>query len=80
MNIHARLNRIKFQLKNGSYPNKEIQGDYNKLGETAFSFEILDYLDPREDLHHDYSEELKILEDMWLEKLQPYGDKGYNKK
>jgi len=78
-NINGRINRIKFQLKNGLYPDKEMQKDYKEGGEDGFTFEVLDYLSPKEDSNYDYSDELKILEDMWLEKVQPYGDKGYNK-
>jgi hypothetical protein len=72
------INSNKFQLKNGLHINKELQNDYNTIGEEGFSFDILDYLKPRQDLNYDYTEELKILRDMWLEKLQPYDDKGYN--
>ena len=80
MNIHGRINRIKFQLKNGGYPNREIQKDYDEIGENGFSFEVLDYLSPKEDLNYDYSGDLRLLEEMWLEKLEPYGEKGYNKR
>lgn len=78
--IHGRINRIKFQLKNGLYPDQEIQKDYSETGESGFSFDVLDYLSPKEDLNYNYDEELKILEEMWLHKIQPYGEKGYNKK
>jgi hypothetical protein len=79
-NIHGKLNRTKFELKNGTYSNKEIQKDYNNAGDQGFSVDVLDILDPKEDLNYDYSDDLKTLEEMWLEKVQPYGDKGYNKK
>ncbi len=80
--LRGKINSNKFQLKNNSHFNKEMQNDFNQIGEEKFSFEILDYLKPKEelDLNNDYTEELKILEDMWLEKLQPYNEKGYNKK
>jgi hypothetical protein len=26
-----------------------------------------------------YKEEVKMLEEIWIEKLQPFGNKGYNK-
>jgi group I intron endonuclease len=78
--LRGRINSNKFQLKNGSHPNKEMQRDYNEVGEEGFSFEILDYLKPKEDLNYDYTDELRILEEMWLDKLQPYDEKGYNSK
>ena len=78
-NIHARINRIKFQLKNGLYPNKQIQNDYSEVGESGFSVEVLDYLTPtKEDARHDYKEDLQIFEEMFQQKMQPFGDNGYN--
>jgi group I intron endonuclease len=74
------INRDKFQLKHGLHLNKEMQNDFNEVGEEGFSFDILDYLKPKDDWNYDYTEELKTLEEMWLEKLQPYYEKGYNPK
>jgi hypothetical protein len=79
-NIKGILNSNKFQLKIGRHFNQELQQDYNKYGETNFDYEILDYLKPKEDQNYDYTEDLNILEDMWLDKLQPYNEKGYNSK
>jgi group I intron endonuclease len=78
--LRGKINSNKFQLKNGLHFNKEMQKDFNEIGEESFSFDILDYLKPKEDLNYDYTEELKILEEMWLGKLQPYNEKGYNTK
>ncbi len=44
----------------------------------GFAFEILDEITPKEG--RDYREELALLEELWLEKSQPYGDRGYNEK
>jgi group I intron endonuclease len=78
--LHGIINSNKFQLKNGLHANKEMQKDFNEVGENAFSFDILDYLEPKQDLNFDYTEELRMLENMWLGKLQPYNEKGYNSK
>lgn len=77
-NINGRINRIKFELKNGTHTNKTLQEDFNKIGEASFSFEVLDYLEPKKDLNYDYSEDLKILEEMWVDKKQPFADQGYH--
>ncbi|MFH2044111.1 MAG: GIY-YIG nuclease family protein [Pseudomonadota bacterium] len=74
------INRNKFQLKNGLHMNTAMQNEFNEGGEESFSFEILDQLNPRDDINGDYTDELKMLEEMWLEKLQPYNEKGYNPK
>ena len=73
------INRVKFQLKNNLHINKDMQNDYNKIGEANFGFEILDYLEPREEMEENYTKELQVLENMWLDKLQPFNEKGYNK-
>jgi group I intron endonuclease len=78
LDLKGKLNSIKFQLEMGSYINKELQKDFNLFGQNNFSFEILDYLEPKEDQGHNYAAELKVLEEIWLEKLQPYDLNGYN--
>ncbi|MBU0485349.1 MAG: GIY-YIG nuclease family protein [Proteobacteria bacterium] len=72
------INRNKFQLKNGLHRNKTMQSDFIEVGADNFTFEILDQLQPKEDKKVDYTEELHMLEEMWLEKMQPYNENGYN--
>jgi len=72
------INSNRFQLKNGLHRNKELQKDFDEAGEKSFVFEIVDYLQPAEDMKCDYTAELKMLEEMWLEKLKPYEQRGYN--
>lgn len=79
MNLPGKINGHKFSLKYGGHINKDMQNDYNKYGERSFTFEVLDYLEPKNDPAINYKEELNLLEEMWLQKLQPYGEKGYNK-
>lgn len=76
--LRGRLNSNRFQLKNGSHFNKDLQKDFDEIGEDGFLFEVLDYLKPKEEMAVDYKEELKVLEEMWLDKLEPYEEKGYN--
>ena len=78
-NLPGKINSHKFQLKNDLHPNREMQKEFREIGEEGFSFDVLDRLEPKEDLNYDYSEELKTLEAMWIEKLQPFNEKGYNK-
>ncbi|MBO0858103.1 MAG: GIY-YIG nuclease family protein [Chloracidobacterium sp.] len=72
------LNRHKFQLKMGNHPNAALQADWNELGAEGFAFEILDEITPKEG--RDDRKELAFLEELWLEKSQPYGARGYNEK
>lgn len=80
LNLSGIFNRHRFQLKMNAHPNKSLQTDWNKLGSENFAFEILEELFPRENPDYDYHADLTCLEDLWLEKLEPYGDKGYNEK
>src|SRR5690349_19467824 len=80
LNLPGIFNRYKLQLQAGSHPNKALQAEWNQFGGENFVFEILDELQPKEAPGHDYREDLALLEDLWLEKLQPYGERGYNEK
>lgn len=77
-NLPGIMNSQRFSLRHGSHPNRELQDDFNRLGEESFSFEVLDELEPREGAGFDYTADLKALEGMWLERLRPYGERGYH--
>ena len=78
LDLHGIINRHRFDLTNGSHRNKQLQSDWNELGSNSFAFEIVDELADRKDTNVDYRAELKSLEKLWLEKLQPFGERGYN--
>jgi hypothetical protein len=78
LDLHGIINRHKFQLNNGVHQNKLLQADWNEFGSSNFAFEIVDELTPRGGVEFDYRKELEFLEKLWLEKLQPFGDCGYN--
>jgi hypothetical protein len=80
LNLPGILNRHKFQLTAGIHPNRTLQSEWNEWGSKNFAFEILDELQPNPDPNHDYSADLAFLEDLWLEKLEPYDDRGYNER
>lgn len=79
-NLPGKINSHRFQLKMGSHRNRMLQSDYNSLGAESFSFEVLDLLEPQEDPKYDYTGDLEVLEKMWLERLQPYDERGYHEK
>ncbi len=80
MNLDGSINRHKFELKSNSHKNKKLQNDWNDIGEKNFSFEVIEELLPRENPDYNYQEDLECLEDLWLEKLMPYNEKGYNER
>jgi hypothetical protein len=79
-NIQGKINSCKFQLSHGSYMNKALQEDFNRIGLDNFAFEIIDLLGPKEDTKMGYTDDLKMLEKMWIEKLQLFDENGYNKR
>lgn len=74
----AALNRERFQLNAGLHPNARLQSDWNRLGAQSFQFELLDSLDPSDQSHTDRVADLVVLERLWMERLSPYGPRGYN--
>jgi hypothetical protein len=79
-NLSGIFNRHEFQLKAGGHPNKMLQVDWNEFGAEKFAFEILEEVVPRENPGYDLRSDLNFFEDLWLEKLEPYGERGYNEK
>lgn len=78
-NTAGTINSIRFQLKTGAFlPSPALTADWKDLGEQSFLIEVIDDLKPLDEADHDYREDLKILEAIWLEKLQPYGERGYH--
>ncbi|MBN6187489.1 GIY-YIG nuclease family protein [Aneurinibacillus sp. BA2021] len=83
-NLEAMKNRQWFELNMGSHPNAELLADWKTYGESNFSFEILEKLKPDEgemgNTQHPrvFRKRLLEMEEKWLEKLAPYGDKGYH--
>lgn len=78
LNIPAKWNRHQAQLKFGSHRNKVLQQEWNHFGADTFEYVVLEEI-PFEDANVDYGKEVEILEGLFLEQLQPYGEKGYNK-
>ena len=77
VNLDAIWNRHRLELDFGGHRNKDLQKDWKTFGEDNFRYEILSELEHRDGIV-DYSKELKLLEKMYLEELQPYGEKGYH--
>lgn len=76
-NLKNRWLTLKGQLVMGMHVNSELQKDWNELGPESFTYEIMEEKDT--DKATDIRWETKQMEKRWLEKLQPYGDMGYNK-
>jgi group I intron endonuclease len=77
-NLHGPLNKHRFMLSIGSHDNAALQHDWNQFGADAFGFEILEIVKPTDDSSFNLDDELTLLEQIWIEKLQPMGGRGYN--
>lgn len=75
--LPAMLNRLRFQLEMDSHPDKELQADWNALGPDAFTIDVLDELERRETDTGDISDDLAVLLQVWLERLQSEGQRLY---
>ena len=78
LNLEGPLNKHRFMLQINSHPKKELQKDWNEFGPGHFTFEILETIPVKDDPNFNLKDELTLLEEIWLEKLQPFGERGYN--
>jgi len=79
-NLPAVIRRFDFTLKMGSFPFEELINDYKSLGEKHFEIKVLDELEIKDETEKEIDNELKTLEEMWIEKLRKDGVTFYNKK
>jgi group I intron endonuclease len=78
LNLEGPLNSHQFMLRIGSHTNRALQKDWDEFGPDQFVFEILEVVKVRDDPNFNLDDELTLLEQIWLEKLQPFGEHGYN--
>ena len=79
VDIPSLLNRHRAQLRLGAHRIKPMQADWNAHGEAAFEFEVLDTLKPKDEPGYDPSDDLRALEALWIEKLDPIEPRGYHR-
>ena len=70
LNLEGILNSQKFKLSIGSHRNRELQKDWNEYGPEKFVFEILEVVKIKDDPNFNLNDDLTLLEQIWLEKLQ----------
>lgn len=78
-NLDAIWNRHRMQLNFGNHRNTALQQEWQALGEAHFQYEILAELDQENDATIDYNKEVQTLTDMYIEELQPFAERGYNR-
>jgi hypothetical protein len=79
LNLEGPLNGHRFMLQIGSHKNKLLQKEWNEFGPDKFVFEVLETVKVKvEDPDFNLGDELTLLEQIWLEALKPFGERGYN--
>lgn len=78
LNLDGPLNLHRFALTQGTHRNAALQAEWNAYGPDAFVFEIVDVVKRTADPNFNLVDELTLLEQIWLEELQPFGERGYN--
>jgi hypothetical protein len=79
LNLQGPLNAHRFMLTIGSHRNRDLQKEWNEFGGDKFVFEILETVKIKDEPGFDIKDELTLLEEIWIEKLQPFGERGFNK-
>jgi hypothetical protein len=76
--VQALLNSHQARLRLGVHENAALQKDWHTLGPEAFAFEVLDTLSFPADPGYDPAADLRELEALWMAKLSPFDERGYN--
>ncbi|MDR0513816.1 MAG: GIY-YIG nuclease family protein [Coriobacteriaceae bacterium] len=76
-NIKNKEGYLWAQLDDGRHPNAALQADWRTFGADAFAYEVLESHDAAD--VGNVAFEAKQLEKHYLEALEPFGEKGYNK-
>ena len=63
-NVPGTINRIRFELRLGSHPDKALQAEWKRGGAERISFEVLEMVKERSDPDFDYAAELRALEEL----------------
>jgi hypothetical protein len=72
-NVHAALNRARFELRMGKHPDRVLQAGWQRGGADGLAFDVLELVKEREDADFDYAGELDALAQIHreLEGLSP---------
>ena len=71
IDIHSKYNRHRIELRLGNHKNKSLQNDWKKYGEDNFSFRILNELKESDNEKISYRKELKLLQNMIIDEMNP---------
>src|SRR5690242_12672050 len=74
LNLEGALNGHRFSLAIRAHRNTALQHDWNSYGPDAFVFEVLEVVKVSDEPYFNLNDELTLLEQIWIEQLQPFGE------
>jgi hypothetical protein len=77
VDMNAKWNRHKTELRFGNHKNRELQKDWSEQGEDNFVFEVLSELKQDESKAVNYPKELKLLQQMIIDEMNISGEQKY---
>lgn len=80
LNLPGSFNGDRAKLGGAHHKSLKLIAAWKEFGEENFVWEILEEVFPRSEPGYDYKADLEFLEDLWLDKLQPYDENGYNER
>lgn len=63
-NVPAVINRIRFELRQGTHRDRELLAAWRDGGEERIAFDVLELVKERSDAAFDYAAELRLLEEL----------------
>ena len=76
-NLKAGMSRLGFEITPSTRPNRELQRDWESMGQDAFAIEVLDVLEPKDEPGWDPAEDLEQLKALWHARLVGEGGTPY---
>ena len=73
MNLDGAINRHRFELRFGNHRDTRLQAAWNRDGEAALAFEVLEVIRPRAEPAFDAAEALDVALCLWRTELLPKG-------
>jgi hypothetical protein len=68
-NVPGAINRMDFELRLGTHPDRLLQTEWNDLGPDRFRVDVLELVKQRVDPAFDYASELVLLEALYTSEL-----------
>jgi len=80
VDVPSKINRDKAQLMFGFHPVRELLADRKIFGADSFTFETLELLEDDYETRDRLMWDLEALKQLYIDRYQPFGERGYNKR